>query len=76
MTFSLRSTACWNRYDALGDLPLRKAALDRLDHAAHPVDLRRSTRSAPSSMSLRQLLDEIRPAERIDDVRRRRSRAR
>ena len=37
MTFSLRSTACWNRRPAPSDLALRKAALDRLHHAAHPI---------------------------------------
>ena len=53
---------------ALGDLPLRKAALDRLDHAAHAVD-RVEVRERAVLHVLRQLLDEIRPAQRIDDVR-------
>ena len=61
---------------ALGDLPLREAALDRRRPCRPCRRSGRSSASASSSMSRGQPLDEVRPAERIDDVRRRRSRAR
>src|SRR5262249_49655694 len=53
---------------ALRDLLLRITALDRLDHAAHPVDLVEVGQRAVLHV-LRQLLDEVRAAQRIDDIR-------
>ena len=52
---------------ALGDLPLREALLDGRDHAAHAVD-RVEVRQRLGFHVARQPLDEVRAAERIDDV--------
>ena len=51
----------------LGNFLLRKAALDRLDHAAHAIDGVPVLQRALFHVA-RQPLDEVRPAERIDDV--------
>ena len=53
---------------ALGNFPLRESTLDCLDHAAHPVDLI-EVRGRLLLHLARQLLDEIRPAQRVDHVR-------
>ena len=52
----------------IGDLALRVAALDRLDHATELVDLR-EVRVAEFFHPIRQRLDEVRAAERVDRVR-------
>ena len=52
----------------LGDLLLRVAELDRLDHAAHAVDGVPVLQRAGFHLT-GELLDEVRPAERVDDVR-------
>ena len=51
----------------LGDLPLREAFLDRLDHAAEAVDGVEVLPGAALHVE-RQPLDEVRAAERIDDA--------
>ena len=51
----------------LGDLPLREALLDRLDHAAEAVDGLEVLPGAALHVE-RQPLDEVGAAERIDDA--------
>src|SRR5215218_5798052 len=53
----------------VGDLALREAALDGLGHAAELVDLREVLIGAGLEL-VRQRLDEVRAAERVDRVRR------
>src|SRR5947209_4778565 len=50
---------------AFGDFLLRIAALDRLDHAAHLVDDIEVAEGAVLHI-LCELLDEVRPAQRVD----------
>ena len=67
MIFSRALDRLLEAVGALGDFLLWIAALDRLHHAAHPID-RVEVRQRFLFEVVRQPLDEIRAAQRIDDV--------
>ena len=67
MIFSRRLDRLLEAVGRLGDLLLRIALLDRLDHPAHAVDGVEVLAGAALHVE-RQLLEEVRAAERIDHV--------